>query len=263
VAILIIGVPANSSLTGKFDINTIDLDSVERIEVIYGGSDTKYNVSGAMGGVINIITIKKQEKGLRGGAKISNTGYLSGAYTRRDGGVGETNGMVLLDTQMAELNMGYGAEKRSLSLNIFGDVAGNQYRYKDYYGYARSKESNNVKDIGAALSSVWDLPDGWSRLLTLTDVYHVNKNIPVSGTARLAVNQRDTRVWQNLVFDAPRFFHDTLASELTLSYSWTVQDFFESGKKNMIHDVIAINRWTGIRSIFSSCGRESIYAMIT
>ena len=60
VAFLIDGVPLNSAQNGEFDINQVGLDSIERIEVIYGGSDTKYNVSGALGGVINIITIKKQ-----------------------------------------------------------------------------------------------------------------------------------------------------------------------------------------------------------
>jgi hypothetical protein len=86
IAILIDGVPANSPRSGEFDVNQIDLSNVERIEVIYGGSDTKYNVSGALGGVINIITIKKQEKGLRIDGSISNTGYLPGSYNRRRSG---------------------------------------------------------------------------------------------------------------------------------------------------------------------------------
>jgi outer membrane receptor for ferrienterochelin and colicin len=47
IAILIDGIPANSPRSGEFDINQVDLNNVERIEVIYGGSDTKYNVSGA------------------------------------------------------------------------------------------------------------------------------------------------------------------------------------------------------------------------
>jgi outer membrane cobalamin receptor len=63
IASLIDGIPANSPRSGEFDINQIDLNNVERIEVIYGGSDTRYNVSGALGGVINIITIKNRSPG--------------------------------------------------------------------------------------------------------------------------------------------------------------------------------------------------------
>jgi outer membrane receptor for ferrienterochelin and colicin len=48
IAILIDGVPANSSRSGEFDVSQIDLANVERIEVIYGGSDSKYNVTGAL-----------------------------------------------------------------------------------------------------------------------------------------------------------------------------------------------------------------------
>ncbi|MDR2494790.1 MAG: Plug domain-containing protein, partial [Spirochaetaceae bacterium] len=37
IAILIDGVPANSARSGEFDVSQIDLNSVERVEVIYGG----------------------------------------------------------------------------------------------------------------------------------------------------------------------------------------------------------------------------------
>ncbi|MDR2802999.1 MAG: TonB-dependent receptor plug domain-containing protein, partial [Treponema sp.] len=67
IAVLIDGVPANSPRSGEFDVNQIDISNVERVEVIYGGSDSKYNVTGAMGGVINIITIKKQKTGVHFG----------------------------------------------------------------------------------------------------------------------------------------------------------------------------------------------------
>ena len=85
IAFLIDGVPANSALDGGFDINQIDLDSVERIEVIYGGSDSRFNVSGAMGGVINIVTLRRQEPGWRFSGSISNTSTIPGGYTDHRG----------------------------------------------------------------------------------------------------------------------------------------------------------------------------------
>jgi vitamin B12 transporter len=91
IAILIDGVPANSPRSGEFDVSQVDISNVERIEVIYGGSDTKYNVSGALGGVINIITVKKQKPGFSFGGVFSNTGYLPGRYNERhaDGAIGQ------------------------------------------------------------------------------------------------------------------------------------------------------------------------------
>ena len=67
IAILIDGAPANSAMSGDFDFYSLDQNNIERIEVIYGGSDSKYNVSGALGGVINIVTRKEHAPGLRWG----------------------------------------------------------------------------------------------------------------------------------------------------------------------------------------------------
>ena len=51
--VLLNGVPIN--LNGKYDLENIPTDSVERIEILKGASSTLYG-SAAMGGVINIIT---------------------------------------------------------------------------------------------------------------------------------------------------------------------------------------------------------------
>ncbi len=57
--ILIDGIPVNdaSTITGEYDINTIAIDQIERIEVVKGGSSTLYG-SDAVAGVINVITKK-------------------------------------------------------------------------------------------------------------------------------------------------------------------------------------------------------------
>src|SRR5690606_20841931 len=59
VLILIDGIPVNdpSLISNYFDLNFINLDQVERIEVLKGGHSTLYG-SDAVAGVINIITKK-------------------------------------------------------------------------------------------------------------------------------------------------------------------------------------------------------------
>jgi vitamin B12 transporter len=148
IAILIDGVPANSPRSGEFDVSRVNLNDVERVEVIYGGSDTKYNVSGALGGVINIITARKMKPGLSFGAAFSNTGYLPGKYNKRhEGGkIGDAHIEDLADMQSLSFSAGYGAEKFSVKASAFGNRAGNHYLYKDDYGFARRKISNEVLD---------------------------------------------------------------------------------------------------------------------
>jgi outer membrane cobalamin receptor len=241
IAILINGVPANSPRSGDFDMTSIDLNSVERIEVIYGGSDTKYNVTGALGGVINIITLKKQQPGLRFGGSFSNLSVLPERYNQNGGEVGEPQWQDLADTQMLSLFAGYGTGHSSWTANVFANRAANHFLYEDYYGYARRKEHNEVRDAGASLSYIRDLPRD-ATLLAGGDLYYGDKNFPVTGTAQGYTGQRDFSSRQNLMLDIPRAFTDTLSTELSLSHTWSRLEY---GKDSLYRDnyLTAINRW--------------------
>jgi vitamin B12 transporter len=138
VAVLIDGVPASSSVTGSFDFNSIDLSSIDHIEIIQGGSDSKYNITGAMGGVINIVTTAAKPKGISLSAGVSNTGYIPGNYRAWDNGgtngIGsrkQANFLDLLDGQNTSLNIGYGAKTWSLSGGGYYNRAGNHFLYND------------------------------------------------------------------------------------------------------------------------------------
>ena len=63
VAILINGVAVNdpSSFNGDFDLRQIDINQIERIEVLKGASSTLYG-TGAATGVINILLKKASKK---------------------------------------------------------------------------------------------------------------------------------------------------------------------------------------------------------
>lgn len=61
VDVFVDGVRINSSLYGTVDFSTIPIESVERIEVIRGASSARFG-TGAIGGVINIITKKSGKK---------------------------------------------------------------------------------------------------------------------------------------------------------------------------------------------------------
>ena len=79
VQIMVDGIPTNSLDTSMVSssINTIAVDSIDRIEVIPGGGAVLYG-SGTSGGVVNIIT--KQRKGPRASAGYSYGNYLGNKY---------------------------------------------------------------------------------------------------------------------------------------------------------------------------------------
>jgi len=246
IAFLIDGVPANSSADGKFDIEQIDLNSIERVEVIYGGSDTKYNVSGAMGGVINIITVKKQKPGLKLGASVSNTSVLPGEYRDRNGETREPHWEDLLDTQNVSLSAAYGANNFSIAANIFANRAENHFLFTDRYEYTRRKDNNEVWDVGAAASLVWEFHN-LTKLLASTNFYYGGKNIPSSGFSSNFGKQNDLFSRNNLLIDVPRAFHDNLCTEASVSFSYIRRDYASPAESFSHHDqqnITLINRWS-------------------
>ncbi|MDR1904003.1 MAG: TonB-dependent receptor [Treponema sp.] len=241
IAFLIDGVPANASSSGEFDLSMIDLNAVDRIEVIYGGSDSKYNVTGALGGVINIITVKKQAPGLRIAGVFSNTAALPGEYYKPQAGAQNPQWQDLVDTQNIALSLGLGTEKSSWSAGLFANRAGNHFLFKDYYGRTLRRESNEVWDAGASLSFVRDLPD-YTKLIAGGDLYYGDKNIPLSGISEEAEKQKDFSTRQNLMLDMPRAFRDDLSAEGSLTHTWHTLDYGSASRHDQ-HIITAINRW--------------------
>jgi vitamin B12 transporter len=243
IAILIDGVPANSPRSGEFDVSQVDLNAVERVEVIYGGSDTKYNVSGALGGVVNIITIKEQKPGFNAGGMFSSTGYLPGRYnTRHSGGaIGEPHPEDLVDMQSLSFFAGSGLEKFSWRASIFGNRAGNHYLYQDDYGFARRKTSNEILDTGGNASLAWDISDT-SALLSDTKWYYARRNFPVTPNSTGSALAKDFSVTENVLFNAPLIFREELGTEASLSYQYS-NTRYGVDTRSFDHYLTGINRW--------------------
>jgi len=245
LAILIDGVPVNSSMDGKFDIEQIDLNSIERIEVIYGGSDTKYNVSGAMGGVINIVTVKKQPAGLRLGASVSNTLVPPGEYRGRSGQTQGPNWEDLLDTQNFAVSAAYGKSGLSITANVFANRAQNHFLFTDRYNYTRRKDNNEVWDAGGSVSVTGELPD-LSKLIASSNFYYGDKNIPSSGFSGNFGKQQDIFSRNNIMLDMPRAFRDDLSMEASLGSYFTRRDYTSPADVFSRHEqqnITVINRW--------------------
>ena len=74
--VLIDGVPANDPTSGAYDFSDLSTADIERIEVIRGAQSVIYG-SGAVGGVINIIT-----RSGRGPARVTIATEVGSMRTR-------------------------------------------------------------------------------------------------------------------------------------------------------------------------------------
>jgi vitamin B12 transporter len=242
VAVLVDGIPANSTRSGDFDFYSINPLSIESIEVIHGGSDTKYNVSGAIGGVINIITIRNPNPGWTFGGSFSNSSYLPGNYRTRAGLTGDPQWQDLADSQNISILGSYGAELYSLNISVFGNRAGNHFLYTDPFNFTRRKEGNEVLDAGVSISFLHDIGD-FSKLIASAMFYFGDKNIPVSGYASAYGEQRDLSSSLNLMLDTPRAFHDNFSMEFVLGHDWKRLTYNRDVSRHDEHSVSIINRW--------------------
>ena len=245
VAILIDGIPVNSTSSGDFDFYSIDPLSIDRIEVIQGGSDTKYNVSGALGGVINIITVKKQNPGWSLSGSFSNTSYIPGQYNIHGGGFGKPQWQDLADTQNINLSGAYAVKIFSFHISVFGNRAGNHYLFNDHNDFTRRKEGNEILDAGTNASFIWNIGD-LTKLMASGSFYYGDKNIPVAGSATNFAKQKDISSRENLMLDMPRVFHDDFSMELSLGHSWKrlVYDAGAVPSQHDEHNISLINRWS-------------------
>jgi vitamin B12 transporter len=250
IAILIDGVPANSALSGDFDFYSLDMNNIERIEVIYGGSDSKYNVSGALGGVINIVTRKQHDPGLRWGFGLSNLSYWPNladpSYTEWDGEEQEPQLRELVDTQKADAFLSWGGERFSAGAHVFANRAGNSYTYIDSFLYqVRRKQYNDVWDAGAGGILSWNFPNLAKLFLTL-DAYYSDRTLPATGFSHVAGKQHDVILRDKLMFEAPVFLRDDISMEATVSHNFGRMYYSLNDTTPSIHyqnGVALINRW--------------------
>lgn len=108
VLVLIDGVPVNSPALGIAALNTIPVDNVERIEVLRGSFSAIYG-SGALGGVINIVTRSKASRAAKAG-------------------------VASLGTSTASLLWGWEGDRARLTVDAIHDATGGFRPNSDYSG---------------------------------------------------------------------------------------------------------------------------------
>jgi vitamin B12 transporter len=246
VAILVDGIPVNTAMDGEFDLNSIPQNAIEKIEVIYGGSDTKFNISGALGGVINIVTVSTKNKKPALSVDVSNTSFMPGQSDAVNGRDGSAHGEDLFDAQRVNARFAVGGERASLSLSGFFNRAGNHFLYEDYLGYTLRKVNNEVFDGGASAWLTNTLRDGTTKIIVKEEVYGANKNIPVGGMTTKYSVQKDFSARTGVLFNAPRAFSDSFEMEGSVTHNYTQKKF--SASLHQQNNIQAIYRFVYYQS---------------
>ncbi|HTH13589.1 MAG TPA: TonB-dependent receptor plug domain-containing protein, partial [Spirochaetia bacterium] len=126
VAVLIDGIPANSAQTGGFDLGSLGVSGIERIEVSPGGGGPSSGLPGAVGGVINLVTVPPLASGWSLGASVSTLSPYPSAL-----------GSSLFDTQGAEVHGRVGGDSWTWAWDSGGHLAKNQFPFIDEDGVSR------------------------------------------------------------------------------------------------------------------------------
>lgn len=246
VAILIDGVSVNSSQSGDFDLSKIDINSIEKIEIIYGGSDTKYNFSGAIGGVINIITKKKNESGFYIKSKVYNLFYYPDNYY-----IGYnlnkkkfSKWYDFFDTQNIFFNFGIGSDKVTWDIKLSGEKALNHFIYKDYDDIKRRRINNDIWQTNDSTSLLINLPL-YSSLILSSDFYYGNKNIPGVINSDNQGKEIDFFTKNSIYYDVNFIGTDKIDTELTINHTFSRIDWHDNFGHSIhnLNTLNIINKW--------------------
>jgi len=246
VLILLNGVPMNSAQTGGADLGSIPIGIVKKVEVVKGGADTNYSYSGAVGGVINIITetdIKRDTIGFFFDANnifyYPNYYYKSGDSTKYFSGIRD-----VFDTQKVNTGFFIGNKVVSWNLSCEGAYANNGYIYKDLKSNNKKMNNNEIWEISPKTSLNFNLPH-YMKLFINGYYYRGDKNIPGSLTSANLSKQIDDNCFVNIKYDADMVGVDTIDAELTFSYKMNNNLWKEkySQDSHLLHSIFTSNRW--------------------
>lgn len=234
VAILIDGMPVNSAQSGSFDLSAVDPATIEKIEVTYGGSDSRFGASGAVGGTVNIVTKTSVAKGFGVSFGVSNLSQLP-AVEGRD----------LADTQRVGVSLRGGNGKTGWAASSFATRAGNAFAYEDIDGETRRREGNLILDAGSTASLAFSLPSSSSLELSLS-AYGADRDIPGALHAGAAGRQTDVSLTDRARLDLRRAGSDRLVAEASLMHSInrTTWDDASSSSEHTLNTFTAVNRWS-------------------
>ncbi|MBN2440337.1 MAG: TonB-dependent receptor [Spirochaetales bacterium] len=227
VLVLLNGVRLNDSRGGGMDLSLISLSSVEKIEILRGGTSALYGAD-AVGGIVNIITKKENDRKFE--IKMGNRSYIPGdAFEVSEGGEQtevDTNWMNLIDAQ--EGSISYSDKVDDVHFIVCGDVshAQNEYVWYDNSDSDDYRRKTNAELLKTNLYTSILFPL-FSGELNMTGLLHYsNKGLPGSLTwPSIDAEQTDISGNGALYYTTKNFFTPFLTFDMKMFYKYTSLEY--------------------------------------
>jgi outer membrane cobalamin receptor len=248
VLVLLDGIRLNNAQSGGVDLSVIPLDSIERIEIVRGGTSSVYGAD-AIGGVINIIT--KKEAANRFQLTLENGSYIPQQHVTDftfNKVENPPNFLDLVDSQEAALLFSRALGRSALNLSGSFVRAGNGFVFKDTNDEDRRRQNAGL--VGGDLTAGLHVPAGTGRLGMSGSLFLNKKGVPGSSTSpSLNATQADQRVQGVVSYDTTNFLEKALSFNLKGHYTFQNQQYedppslsthaLQSGGMDLAHELFA------------------------
>ncbi|HET7307003.1 MAG TPA: TonB-dependent receptor [Gammaproteobacteria bacterium] len=206
--VLLDGVPINPGTLGGATLQNIAISDVERIEIIKGPRSSLYG-SGAIGGVINIVT-RRPDHALHVDARVEAGHYgtrkasaaVSGAGEEFEGAVSVSRGTTDGFPPRIDSNLDRGHD--NTTLNLYGKWRGNNVSvgarhwqsrgHTEYLDFDLSPLAERYDDALSAATLAATPNQSWHSKLVLS---HFNGEIEQSDSTDFQRTRRNAADWQN------------------------------------------------------------------
>ena len=176
VRVIIDGICVNNAQYGTFDFSTLNIDNIEKIEIVKGGFTEQVSDEGAVGGAV-YITTKKQILGHHFTTDSSVKSFFNKNFP--------------FDTFIQKLGYtGQFSENTFFKANLKGSYAQNKFPFVNYKNSISIRENAEVLDSNAELnfSHFFGNGNSWN----ISNLFYISdKNIPGTETSKTPGNQKD------------------------------------------------------------------------
>ncbi len=231
VLVLLDGIRLNSSFDGYVDLSRIPVADIDHVEIVQGGASSLWG-TGAVGGVINIITKKSEQPQIS--LDVTNGSYIphaATAVTESGQSAVAATPMSLVDNQ--NVNLFLSGKLGALGLSGGGSFtrAANAFTWDDTTNLGGWRQRNNAQDLGESAFGGMEIPllDGSLSAKGTFD----HSLIGVPGSTQLTpyvgatsqASQEDTSVTGSFGYAASRFLSDALSLDLKGSYRYAQETY--------------------------------------
>jgi len=229
VLLLLNGIRLNDSRQGGANLANIPVHSIEKIEIVRGGTSALYG-SDAVGGVINIITKKEAENKLV--IRVENGSYIPQKAVKVSEGsvVEEVEAQIsdLFDTQI--VNIQFSRKVNDINVVTAGSFtrANNAFIWKDAtYG---KRKRINADFLGGDIYAgvMFPLQNGqldMAGTFVYNDVGAPGEADPGSLFFSTDANQQNTSINGHIRYNTADFFSDYLSFDAKVFYKYSRLDF--------------------------------------